>query len=40
MIDLDKQLFFRTSFDISDQREDADILWQVVSKVRQWMCSK
>ena len=40
MRDLNKTLFFRTQFDLHDQRPDTDILWQVVLKIRKWMGDK
>ncbi|MBQ6586084.1 MAG: hypothetical protein IJH83_04680 [Coriobacteriales bacterium] len=40
MNDLNGQLFYRTRFDIADQREGNDLLWVVVLKIREWMCDK
>lgn len=40
MRDLNKTLFFRTQFELHDERPDSDILWQVVLKIRKWMGDK
>ena len=40
MRDLNKTLFFRTQFAVTCDDAESDILWQVVLKVRKWMCDK
>lgn len=40
MIDLSSTLFFKGTFEISSRREESDLLWVLVLKIRAWMIPK
>ena len=40
MIDLSSTLFFKGTFSVQALKDDTDLLWDLVLKIRRWMTSK